>query len=262
MSVGDQQKTLTFKLIKELFVIAAEPCLLQLLTDYVRGLEALKGARPIPPQLDTIAFAILHIAAEYGKELTGRSKLLRLITDCQDTIVDSESKLPSDWIEADKFPFALAHAIVSQDVETLEDAIRYDLLIHSQSTIRWHCFNTIWFSKTHVNFQLTTSFLFRNIAGTLGYVSHAAGLARSFYKSDEAFLAAATLYQPDNFETQYHERVEQFKEAGRLREFMDIFLPLELDVCKTIESIALRTEWNLPQVQGVQLKLLDLYPKK
>ncbi len=243
-------------------MIAAEPCLLRLLNDYLQGLDKLQGARPIPPELDTLAFAILHIAADYGRELSDRSKILRQVDDCQNAIGRPKSKLPEDWISADLFPFTLTHAIVSQDAETLDERIRYHLLAHPQSTIRWHCFNTVWFAKSHVNFQLCTKFLFQNIADTLGYVEHAAGLARSFYQSDESFLAAATLYQPESFESQYHQRVAQFKEAGKLRELTETFLPLELEVCKKIESVVLRTEWKQPQTHGVQLKLLDSYPKK
>lgn len=225
-------------------MLVAERVLLKLLTEYRDNTDALNGARPIPPELDNVAFAILSVVGEYEQQLTHRDELLELLDDCLASILKDNPRMPTEYRQADQLPFTIAKALIEHDRFTLsgEDET-FALLTHHNSTIRWHCYNVIWFAKEQLEREAILPALFKNIADTLGYVEEAVGLASSVFHTDEEFhAAAASATPPPHYADQYHERLAKLKEGNTLQNCQQIFLPLELAVKDKIIKTALSLE--------------------
>jgi hypothetical protein len=237
-------------------MLVAERVLLKLLTEFRDKTDALKGARPIPPDLDTVAFAILSLVSEYAPQLTHHEEILELLDQCEASIADDNPPMPLSYRQADSFPFTLARALINQDFVTLTgENDTFDLLSHRNSTIRWHCYNIVWFAKEQIEPQVILPALFKNIADTLGYVEEAVGLARSVFKTDQEFFASAgNATPPPHFAEQYQERLKRFREGNTLQNCQDIFMKLELRVKAKIAKTALSLE--IPEkTAAVQLEL-------
>ena len=123
-------------------MLAAERCLLNLLSEYREELEKLKGIRPTTPELDTTAFAILLLCTDYKLHLTKRSEIVSLLKDSQSMLAGNGqessdymhvSSMPLDWTLSDQFPFCLAEAIL-----TFENPKVIELAVPSLGMSREH----------------------------------------------------------------------------------------------------------------------------
>ncbi len=240
-------------------MIVAERCLFQLLSEYKEQLKELKDERPIPPEVDIIAFAILHLTSCYGDKLQRQGEVLQPLKICKELgIENAPAGWANDWKEADNLALTLAQAIIEKNDFVLSDGfIPYNLLLHHKSSVRAHSFNAFWFAKKHVVQDMVVEYLLKDIADTLGYVDEAAGLARSFYDSDSQFLLAAHCYEPvKEFSSQYEERLKKLEEEGNLQSYQELFLPLELQVRALIEKTAMLIELPTIATNAVQLDLL------
>jgi hypothetical protein len=237
-------------------MLVAKRVLIKLLTEFRDNTCALNGARPIPPAIDIIAFAVLALVKEYHHQLTHHDEIHDLLDRCNASIVADNPPMPRDYRQADMLPFTLTRAIIEQDHLVLSgDNGEFAPLTHPKSDLRWHIYNVLWFAKGAIDREAILPGLFKNLADTLGYVEEAAGLARSLFDSDEEFyLAAEEATPPNTYPGQFSDRIAKLKQGHTLLQMQQIFMPLELKVKDKIAKTALSLE-TPDRPTAVQLEL-------
>lgn len=245
-------------------MILAELYALNSLKKYRTTVDQLTNGGPIPLELDIIPLSVLHIATHYGKSLKYGYRLAELAEGCVRAIdqLDDITKnpnvkhsIPLSWKSADFMPFVLSRLIfLAADQSIAQDSL-CDLLNHHKSDVRLYSFKVAWlYRKLAIRDKILLPLL-EDIASTLGYVEYAVGLARSFFMTDEDFLAYADNYSPKEFDDQYRNRLIQLREGNKLASYQLLYHSLDMQISKELLNFSMNHEVQIAKESAVQLEL-------
>jgi hypothetical protein len=116
----------------------------------------------------------------------------------------------------------------------------YNDLDHGVSGIRIYMMELAWIIRKQLQVGKAADHLLQNVAGTLAYVDHSAGLCYCLFDSEASFWNYADAFTPQSrFEEQYRQRLEAVRNAG-VSVCTQYFWRFEAGLRKKIEDFALR----------------------
>jgi len=232
----------------------AEKVFIKMGVSWLECAQSVPNNHPLPRQSEMYALTCLLLAEEWGQNFSEVAKR-RIETNIQYATcrrempilgqvfsVSAHQATPQEalrqaasWYES--LPWRLCLDAFSEDktISASMDEL-HENLDHHKSDLREWMMEIAWIVFPRLRRPWALSKLYKNIAGTLGGVEMAIGLATRYFKDHDEFNLDASSFVPEKeYASQYFDRIKEVGNIGVLS-FQAGYLDLEVKCRKMIEK--------------------------
>lgn len=224
----------------------ADVCLESLTKRVREEVDAIGSSEPWSRDVNIVCLAILLLCHKHRDSITdhGRSQLLSL-----HDLVSEERHHVYSWVDVLPFALALEALEPPEEHRTIALAALTSRLTYAGSDIRTYLFYLGWFCRNRLRSGLAVVSLLENTANTIGGWHLSFGLCAALFEDLDEFWQQVDDFAPEEFGTQYVERVADMKQSG-LGAFWYPFLTLESSAYAILSEVALNLPIDQPGEHG------------